>query len=235
LAERRHRTLYGRRRGKPLRAGRQRLTETLLPRLALSAHDRQAQTLDPRTLFPQPPEAVWLEIGFGAGEHLARLAAENSSVGFIGCEPYINGVASLLRHIDERGLDNIRILVDDAALLLPALVPGSIARAYLLFPDPWPKRRHNRRRFVNPGNIDLMSSALADGAAWHLASDSMAYVRWMLRLMTTRDDFRWLARRPGDWRQPSERRPPTRYEEKARTRDDVCVYLEFQRLSRKNP
>lgn len=234
MAEQPQRTIYGRRRGKALRAKRRQLTETLLPRLALTPGEWQPDSVDPATLFSRRPDAVWLEIGFGAGEHLARLAAGHPDIGFIGCEPYINGVASLLRHIDEGGLENIRILADDAGLLLPALRSESIDAAFLLFPDPWPKRRHNRRRFVSQGNIGLMSRVLKDGACWHMASDSMDYIRWMLRHMTARGEFRWTAQGPADWRCRPDERPATRYEEKALSRGDRCAYLEFQRLARKN-
>lgn len=234
MAEQPQRTIYGRRRGKPLRAKRQRLTETLLPRLALAPADWQADSVDPATLFSKPPAAVWLEIGFGGGEHLAQLAADHPDIGFIGCEPYINGVASLLRHIDEGGLENIRILADDAGLLLPALCSESIDRAFLLFPDPWPKKRHNRRRFVSEPNIDLMARILRDGASWHMASDSMDYIRWMLRHMTAREEFRWTAEGPMDWRRRPDGRAPTRYEEKALRKGDHSAYLEFRRQARKN-
>jgi tRNA (guanine-N7-)-methyltransferase len=151
------RTIYSRRRGKPLRVGRREVLERLLPRLQLIPADHQDGTLDPRGLFKTDIRSVWLEIGFGAGEHLAAMAQAHPDIGFIGCEPFINGVARLLSVIDEQGLDNIRIVTDDAGLLLDCLAAGSIERAFLLFPDPWPKRRHNKRRFVCAKNIAALA------------------------------------------------------------------------------
>jgi len=232
------RTLYGRRRGKPLRLGRRAALDSLLPALQVNPADHGAGALDPRVLFQATAggvRGVWLEIGFGAGEHLAAMARAYPDIGFIGCEPFINGVARLLVEIEQGGLDNIRIVVDDAGLLLDCLTAGSIGRSFLLFPDPWPKRRHNKRRFVGARNITAMARVLTDGALWRMATDHRDYCRWMLDHMTTAADFDWLARRPGDWRLRPEDWPPTRYEGKGIAAGRPPVFLSFKRRPRKQP
>lgn len=228
------RTLYGRRRGKALRLGRRAALDRLLPALQITPDDFGAGTLDPRTLFKGAVDEVWLEIGFGAGEHLAAMAKAHPKVGFIGCEPFINGVARLLVDVDRDSLDNIRLVTDDAGLLLDCLETGSISRTFLLFPDPWPKRRHNKRRFIGPKNIDAMARVLKDGAHWRMATDHMDYCRWMLDHMTMAAEFKWLARRPGDWRIRPEDWPPTRYEGKGIEAGRPPAFLSFQRQFRQN-
>ena len=228
------RTLYGRRRGKALRLGRRAALDRLLPAFQITPDEFGAGTLDPRTLFKGAVDEVWLEIGFGAGEHLAAMAKAHPKVGFIGCEPFINGVARLLVDVDRDSLDNIRLVTDDADLLLDCLETGSISRAFLLFPDPWPKRRHNKRRFIGPKNIDAMARVLKDGAHWRMATDHMDYCRWMLDHMTMAAEFKWLARRPGDWRIRPEDWPPTRYEGKGIEAGRPPAFLSFQRQFRQN-
>ncbi|MFP6749853.1 MAG: tRNA (guanosine(46)-N7)-methyltransferase TrmB [Alphaproteobacteria bacterium] len=235
MAEPPLRTLYGRRRGKPLRPGRRAALQQLLPALRVNPADHGAGRLDPHALFETasaPVRAVWLEIGFGAGEHLTAQAKAHPDIGFIGCEPFINGVARLLADVARGGLDNIRIVVDDAGLLLDCLAEGSIERAFLLFPDPWPKRRHNKRRFVGPRNIAAMARVLTDGGQWRMATDHRDYCRWMLDHMTAAPDFTWLARRPGDWRARPEDWPPTRYEGKGIAAGRPPIFLGFQRRPR---
>jgi tRNA (guanine-N7-)-methyltransferase len=234
LADAKRRTVYGRRRGKPLRPGQERLVGELLPQLEVDRAALNTDDLDPASLFGGEVREVWLEVGFGAGEHLAAQAAAHPDIGFIGIEPYINGVARLLGHVEERGLTNVRVMTDDAAMLLAAVRPASLGRAFLLFPDPWPKRRHHKRRFVRPENIGLMARALADGALWRMATDDMGYCRWMLRHMTAQTDFDWPARRPGDWRQRAEDWPATRYERKAIAQGRRPAYLTFRRKPRNN-
>ncbi len=229
------RTLYGRRRGKPLRVGRREVLERRLPELQVFPADYQNDALDPRSLFQPKIRGVWLEVGFGAGEHLAAMAQAHPDVGFIGCEPFINGVARLLGAIDQQGLDNIRIVMDDAGLLLDCLAAGSIDRAFLLFPDPWPKRRHNKRRFVGPKNIAAMARILADGADWRVATDHMDYCRWILAHLGVARQFQWLARRPGDWRLRPDDWPATRYEEKGIEAGRPPAFLSFRRRNRNQP
>jgi len=149
------RRFYGRRKGRPLRKGQQQLIDTLLPRLAIALPD--AGKLDPKSLFPHKPAQVWLEIGFGGGEHLAEQARANRDVGLIGCEVFLNGIATLLAQVSANALDNVRLYPEDARDLLDALPDGSLDRVFLLFPDPWPKRRHADRRFIRPANLDLLA------------------------------------------------------------------------------
>src|SRR5690242_20203641 len=142
----RWRTVYGRRRGRKLRQGQQALWDGLLPRLAIALP--AAGELDPAALFPRRPAEIWLEIGFGGGEHLAAQAAAHPEIGIIGSEVFENGVAKLLGEVDRLGLDNVRFFVEDARLLVPRLAEASLGRVFVLFPDPWPKLRHHKRRIV---------------------------------------------------------------------------------------
>ncbi len=242
------RVLYGQRRGRRLRPGRQALIAELLPQLAITLPAGGEASLAPVTLFTGSsggsvpsadflkkkfsPRDVWLEIGFGAGEHLAAQAWSHAEVGFIGCEPYIDGVTSLLRRIEQLGLNNVRVLMDDAGMLLQALSDASIGRAELLFPDPWPKKRHHKRRFISPANLDLLARVLKDGAELRVASDDSGYVRWTLEHVLDHPDFAWLARNPRAWRNRPEDSQPTRYESKARAQGRSCVFLGFARRRR---
>ena len=216
---------YGRRAGKPLRPGRQRLVDELLPELRVDP--AALTTLD--ALFGVPKRAYWLEIGFGGGEHLAHMAATHPDVGIIGCEPFVNGVASLLSHIEARRLTNVRIYDDDARDLLPALPGGAFERIFLLYPDPWPKTRHHRRRFVNADNLRALAGLLADGGEFRFASDHMNYVRWTLDHVGRCDDFAWTAEGPADWRTRPADAIETRYEAKAKRQGATCVYLSYTR------
>ena len=230
---------FGRRKGRPLRAGWDQLLKERLP--ALSVDLSGSGPLDPHRLFAPPREAIWLEIGFGAGEHLAWQAEHNPAVGFIGAEVFVNGVASLLRHVSERQLDNIRIHADDARPLLERLVPGSIARLFLLFPDPWPKARHSGRRFIQKETLDLLARVLRPGGELRVASDDPGYVAWALAHLMRHPAFCWTARRPQDWRQRPDDWPQTRYEAKARQAGRRPAFLIFRRrpttvrLSAKEP
>ena len=223
--------VYGRRRGRPLRQGRRLLAESLLPRIAITLPDEGP--LDPLTLFPAAPPAVWLEIGFGAGEHLAQQAEQHPGVGFIGCEVFENGIARLVGDIAHRELGNIRIFADDARLLLDRLMPASIARVFILFPDPWPKERHHKRRLVARATLDRLAIVMQPGAELRLATDDPGYLVWMLEHVTAHPEFEWLARTPADWRERPPDWPSTRYEEKARAASPSSgrtpVFLRFVR------
>ena len=161
--QRRHRTLYGRRKGHRLRAGQQARLDAALATFGISLP--LPGCLDPAAMFVPPAEATWIEIGFGGGEHLAHMAAAHPERGFIGCEPYLNGVASLAKAIEDPGLNNIRLFMGDGLELLDALPAASIAGLFLLFPDPWPKTRHHKRRFIQPQALDALARILRDGAA----------------------------------------------------------------------
>lgn len=223
--------LYGRRKGRPLRKERQRLLDEVLPTIAIEPPG-SGQLVDPAALFSAAVEDVWLEIGFGAGEHLAEMAAAHPNVGFIGCEFFINGVASLVRHVDALGLRNIRILNGDAGALLSALPDAVLGRVFLLFPDPWPKNRHRERRFLQTSSLDQISRLLRDGAEFRLASDHPVYIRWTLQHMYRRPDFAWTARCADDWRRRPDDWPATRYEAKALREGRQPVFLRYRRVPR---
>jgi tRNA (guanine-N7-)-methyltransferase len=208
------RRLYGRRRGRRLRPGQQALFETVLPRIRLDPPPGGAR-LDPAALFPRPTAALWLEVGFGAGEHLAWQAAHHRDIGMIGCEPFVNGIAGLLRAVADQDLDNVRVHPGDGRDVLDALPDGAIGRCFVLFPDPWPKRRHHGRRFVQPETLDALARTMAPGAELRLASDNPGMIDWMLWHVRAHPAFAWAARRAADWRTRPTDWPPTRYERKA--------------------
>jgi tRNA (guanine-N7-)-methyltransferase len=216
VTEKKGRTLYGRRRGKKLRAGQEALLDTLLPRISVKLPpDRTSapQKLDLPELFGGPCE-VWLEVGFGAGEHLVWQAEQHPDVGLIGCEPYINGVAKCLAHIKRAGVTNVRLFNDDARLLMNVLHEQSLSRVFVLFPDPWPKTRHHKRRFVARDNLDALAKLMKPGAELRLATDDPSYLPWMVELACRHPMFEWLAERPAEWRARPADWPATRYETK---------------------
>ena len=176
--------------------------------------------------------AVWLEIGFGGGEHLAALAARLPDYGFIGCEVFENGVVKLLAEVERLGLANLRLLIDDARPLVGALAEACLDRVFILFPDPWPKLRHHKRRLVSTATLDALARAMADGAELRLATDDVDYLRWMLERATAHDAFEWLARRPQDWHERPPDWPLTRYEQKALDAGRRPAFLRFRRRPR---
>ena len=222
--------IYGRRHGRPLRSGRRDLLQTLLPRIAVALPDGDAP-VDPQRLFEHAPIDVWLEIGFGSGEHLAEQAAAHPDIGFIGCEPYLPGVAALLVHLSGRSLVNVRIHADDARPLLWRLAPGSVGRVFVLFPDPWPKARHHRRRIVARPVLDRLAIVMRAGGELRVATDDVDYLRWILSETLDHPSFEWLVAGPADWRERPPDWPPSRYEEKARRQGRRCTYLRFRRRS----
>jgi tRNA (guanine-N7-)-methyltransferase len=186
--------------------------------------------LDPRTLFPAPPAQVVLEIGYGGGEHLARKARENPAIGFIGCEVFSGGIAKLVEKIDEDGLTNIRLFTDDALKLLRQLPDASLDGAYLLYPDPWPKTRHHKRRFVSPLTLSELARTLKTGAVFHFATDIEDYANWTLAHILRAPEFSFAPSRPHGWHEPYAGWEPTRYEEKARLEGrNTSFYLSFAR------
>jgi tRNA (guanine-N7-)-methyltransferase len=223
------RLIYGRRSGHRLRPGRRRLLDELLPQLQVRLPE--SGTLDPMRLFAHHPDRLWLEIGFGAGEHLAAQAAAHPLIGLIGCEPFVSGVARLLSLIDEQGLRNVRLFTDDARLLMQALPNGCLERIFVLFPDPWPKTRHHKRRIVNPATAAEFVRLLQPGGELRLATDDMGYARAMLLALRGQPALQWLARRPTDWRERPEDWPQTRYAMKAHAAGRACVHLRFVRTS----
>jgi len=229
------RNFYGRRHGKRLRKGQQALLETRLAELAPAgvswAENPRRAPIDLAALFPGTAR-VWLEIGFGGGEHMIHEAARNPDTGIIGCEPFINGVAMLLSAIERAGAGNIRVHPGDARDLLDVIPEGALDRVYLLYPDPWPKKRHWKRRFVNAGNLDQLARAMRPGAELRIATDIEDYVRHSLEEVARHPDFEWTARRPADWRAPWPGWPGTRYEAKALAEGRRPHYLRVRRRPR---
>lgn len=198
---------YGRRRGKKLRSNRQALVEELLPRLSVTPETVRAVSAGWRE--------VWLEVGFGAGEHLLWQAQQNPDILMIGAEPYINGVARLLADIEQSGVQNISILADDVRPLLDALPDGALSRVFVLFPDPWPKKRHWERRFIGPENLDRLARLMRPGAELRLATDDKSLLPWMTSHTRKHPAFIWKIERCHDWLSRPHDWPQTRYERKA--------------------
>jgi tRNA (guanine-N7-)-methyltransferase len=221
------RAFFGRRSGKRLHKGQDALYRDTLPALEIELGEG---VLDPVMLF-QNPARIELEIGYGGGEHLARIAAEDPATGFIGCEVFSGGVAKLLETIEENALGNIRLFTDDALKLLVKLPNASLDAAYLLYPDPWPKSRHHKRRFVSPTTLAELARVLKPGAIFRFATDIEDYANWTLAHIVRAPAFRFLTRTPGSWHTAFPGWQPTRYEAKARLEGrSLSFYFEFQRV-----
>lgn len=195
----------------------------LLPQLQIALPEKGS--LDPKSLFKKSPQNVWLEIGFGGGEHLAAQAIKNPDIGFIGCEPFVNGVAGLLDHIDAQQIQNIRVFADDARQMLDVLPDASIDRCFVLYADPWPKARHVERRFIGPLNVPRFSRVLKTGAELRLATDVEVLAVWSKEVMDHAADFTLKYHTqtpPEDW-------VPTRYEEKGIAAGRTPVYMSYLR------
>lgn len=219
---------YGRRKGKPLSARKERLVDDLLPRLRVDLKTAAPESLN--DLFPVTVHESWLEIGFGSGEHLVWQAERNKDIGFIGCEPFINGMGTLLGAIEDCGIDNIRLHDGDARDVLAWLPPNSISRIFILFPDPWPKKRHQKRRLVSPDAVADFARVLRQGGELRFASDIGDYAGEALLTILASRAFAWTAERPKDWRARPFDWPETRYERKALSEGRKPAYLSFRRL-----
>jgi tRNA (guanine-N7-)-methyltransferase len=225
--ERRRPKLYGRRKGPKLSGHQSDLRATLLPKLTL---DLTALT-HPNDAFDIPVDDVWLEVGFGAGEHLLWQAQNHPRTGLIGAEPYESGVAKLLSKLDEQPLANLRIHEGDAREIIAALPDESTGRVFILFPDPWPKTRHHKRRFVQSDLLTDLARIMRNGAELRFASDDAGYLEWALERLMAHPDFTWTANSVQDWTTRNAADwPPTRYEEKAL--HGPPAYLRFARRDR---
>lgn len=224
------RRFYGRRHGKALRAAQARLVAEALPRLAIPGAAREGDParapVDPAALFGDA-RPVWLEIGFGAGEHLAHQAASHPEIGFLGAEPFVNGVAAFLAKAEAAGLGNVRLHPADARDLIDLLPDAALARVFLLYPDPWPKKRHAGRRFMSPANLAALARVMAPGAELRLATDIPDYVRHALEAVAAAPAF---AAEDRDRALPWPDWPGTRYEAKALREGRPPAYLIFRRL-----
>jgi tRNA (guanine-N7-)-methyltransferase len=218
---------YGRRKGKRLSPRKERLIAELLP--ALRPDLKTPAPGDASALFPVPVKEVWLEIGFGSGEHLLWQAEQNPGIGFIGCEPFINGVAALLGGIEDRGLKTVRVHDGDAREVLAWLPDATIARAFILFPDPWPKKRQLKRRLVSPELVAALARVMRPGGALRFASDDGDYAGQALLTVQQSGDFEWQAEKAADWRTRPDDWPETRYERKALSEGRNPVYLRWRR------
>jgi tRNA (guanine-N7-)-methyltransferase len=219
------RAFFGRRSGKKLHGGQQAVFDAALPDLEI----RLDGALDPRTLFPDASHLV-IEIGYGGGEHLALEAARHPRTGYIGCEVFTGGIGKMVQTIVARELGNIRLFTDDALKLLMALPAASIDEIYLLYPDPWPKTRHHKRRFVSPTTLAELARVLRPGGQFHFATDIEDYADWTLAHIMRAPEFSFMPERPGGWHEPYPGWEPTRYEEKARREGRmISFYLSFTR------
>ncbi|GGC20163.1 tRNA (guanine-N(7)-)-methyltransferase [Marivita lacus] len=224
------RNFYGRFKGKTLRPNQKDYLESDLDALspgAVSWEENPDRTpLDLKAHFGDKP--VWLEIGFGGGEHLVHQAQTYPDVGIIGCEPFINGVAMLLGKVRDAGVTNLRVHPGDARDIFDVLPEGSVDKAFLLYPDPWPKKRHHRRRFVTQNHLQPLYAVLAPGAEFRVATDIPDYVRQTL-IEVPKAGFEWLADGPGDWRHPWGDWYSTRYEMKALREGRMPHYMTFRK------
>lgn len=219
---------YGRRKGKPLRAAQAGHLVEALPRLTLTPEQVAAAPLS--ALFPDAVDCVRLEIGFGGGEHLVSEALRHPGIGYIGAEAFLNGLAKATACVAEQEIRNVRLYGDDVVPLLDRLPDGGLDRVDLLYPDPWPKRRHWKRRFLRPDNIARIARILAPGGRFRFATDIEHYAAWALRLFLADPRFEWTATHADDWHRSWEGWPGTRYEAKALREGRIPGYYEFLRL-----
>ena len=222
--DRNRRKLYGRRKGPKLSSRQVSLRGTLLGELAWKVGT------DPKSQFPNSVQEVWLEVGFGAGEHLVWQATHHPHVGLIGAEPYEMGVAKLLTKLEEMPLNTVRIHEGDGRDIIEALPDSSLGRFFLLCPDPWPKTRHHKRRFLQMEMLDQLARVLKDGAELRFATDDKSYLPYALERLMAHPAFEWLAQSPGDWKKRPADWPPTRYETKAIK--GPPTFLRFRRRTR---
>jgi tRNA (guanine-N7-)-methyltransferase len=219
---------FGRRKGKALRPAQQSRLERLLPRLRIDVGRPCPGALS--ELFPGKISDFCLEIGCGGGEHLIAQALANPAIGHFGVEPFVNGLAHILMLVEEHSVANVRLHDEDAARLLDWLPASSLSRVDLLYPDPWPKRRHWKRRFVNAANVERIARALRPGGEFRFASDMAEYVNWTLRHVMANPSLAWTAQSADDWRIPWPDWRPTRYEAKATRDQRRPAYLRFRRV-----
>jgi len=212
---------FGRRKGRKLRPHAQELMDGLLPTIQIALPLKES--IAPGT---------WLEIGFGGGEHLAHISSLHPHVKMVGCEPYINGISGLLKHIEDTDAKNVRVYNDDVRDLLAQMPDACLARVYILYPDPWPKARHHKRRLIQTPLLDQLARVMQTGAELRIATDWDDYATWILEQALPHPAFEWLAERSADWNQPWEEWIPTRYEQKARREGRTSSYFRFRRKPR---
>nr|WP_314256284.1 tRNA (guanosine(46)-N7)-methyltransferase TrmB [uncultured Devosia sp.] len=219
------RAFFGRRSGKKLHGGQQAVFDATLPALEI----KLTGSLDPKPLFPDA-EKIIIEIGYGGGEHLALEAGRHASTGYIGCEVFTGGIGKMVQTIAADELRNVRLYTDDAFKLLVELPDASIDEIYLLYPDPWPKTRHHKRRFVSPTTLKELARVIRPGGLFHFATDIEDYANWTLAHIVRAPEFGFAPERPGGWHEPYEGWQATRYEQKARREGRmISFYFSFTR------
>ena len=224
------RTLFGRRKGKTLSTKRIKVVDHFLPDLRLPVAINNGVLLDPQYLFTTLKTDLWMEIGFGSGEHLAWQARTHANIGFIGAEPFFNGVASMVRYVDELALKNVRLWDDDARAVLRALPDNSLGRVFALFQDPWPKTRHACRRIINGELLDSLARVMRSGSQFRWATDHPIFLQWSLNQCLNHEQFAWDVRSISDWSARPDDWPETRYEVKAIRKDRIPRYFTFRRV-----
>lgn len=229
--QRRSEAFFGRRKAKALSPKQEQRFAELFPRLRVDVTHPAPANLN--ALFPKTPQNIIMEIGFGGGEHLTHQARTNPKNRYFGVEPFVNSMAKALRTIDEDTIENIRLYGEDAVELLDWLPESSIDRVDLLYPDPWPKLRHWKRRFVNEINLTRISRVLKPGGKFHFASDIDTYINWTLQHCEKHPDFAWQASTKTDWCNPYKNWIQTRYEAKAVREGRTPCYLRFENIKDK--
>lgn len=221
---------HGRKKGKKLSALQAKYVAEYLPKISIFNETliKERRQLNFNECFDIDCP-IYLEVGFGGGEHLVQLAKVNRHIGILGCEPYVNGVAKLLPKLIDANITNVRIFMDDARKILDLIPESRISKVFLLFPDPWPKLRHHRRRFINVENVEVIAKILKPGGLLFLATDVKDYVRHSLEIMMNSKNFLWLAEKPSDWREPWLNWSSTRYQKKTERLGRPTNYLVFQR------
>lgn len=219
---------YGRRRSKIMRPTRSGAMADVMPYVCITLPEGEG-SFDPRQLFNFPVKEVWFEIGFGSGEHLLDQALRHPDIGFIGCEPFVNGVSALCLGIREKDVNNIRIWPEDARIIMERFNPESLRRLFLLHPDPWPKNRHHKRRFVQTETLDAFARLLKQGAELRMATDHRELAVWLLDKTYSHPAFTWGAKSADDWRNPPADWPKTRYGQKGVAEGRPPVYFSFRR------
>ena len=220
---------YGRRQGRKLSSTRAGVLDAVLPQYQITLDDiSDGKDIEPTIFLGSDTEEIWFEVGFGNGEHLAEQAVRNPNIGMIGCEPFINGVSNLLRLIEKNNIENIRIWTDDARILMDKLRPNTISKIFVLHPDPWPKKKHHKRRFIQDETLDMFANFMKKSAELRLATDDARLADWMLDKVWHHKNFKWLAKKADDWRIRPDDWPETRYGKKQLA--GKPVYLRFIRV-----
>lgn len=226
---------FGRRKGRKLSTYKDDLMKARFARYEIALEQCNAATTL-SDFFSDPDRPLWLEIGFGDGDHLAQMARANPEINYIGCEPYIPGVGHLVHRIEEYGLDNIKIFPDDVRLLLKSVKISSIDKIFILFPDPWRKKRHYKRRIISNDTLSLLATFMPAGSELQLATDHTDYAEWMIHHTYHHPCFEWTAKSKSDWENPPPNWVPTKYEMLARSRgNDTIVFLNFIRNHSETP